>query len=71
MMIEKKETKSPILTAALIALPLSLVGGLAVFLMTQNIGNALTAMVFGLVIGAVIFGLSALGGRKNGAESRY
>lgn len=71
MMIEKKETKSPILTAALIALPLSLVGGLAVFLMTQNIGNALTAMIFGLVIGAVIFGLSALGGRKNGAESRY
>lgn len=71
MMIEKKETKSPILTAALIALPLSLIGGLTVFLMTQNIGNALTAMVFGLVIGAVIFGLSALGGRKNGSESSY
>ncbi len=67
MMNRNHKTTSSVLIAALIAVPLSLLGGLSVFLMTQNVGHALTATFFGVVMGSGIYGLCALGGASNPA----
>lgn len=67
MINRNHKTTSPVLIAALIAVPLSLLGGLSVFLMTHNPGHALTATFFGVVMGLGIYGLCSLGGANNSA----
>lgn len=55
---------NPILMAVLIALPLSLLGGGMAYLMTQSLGNALTATAAGLLLGLAIFVVNALASRS-------
>lgn len=59
-----QKKSNPILIAVLIALPLSLLGGGMVYLMTQSLGNALTATAAGLLLGLAIFVLNALASRS-------
>lgn len=46
------------------ALPLSLVGGVMVYLTTSNLGNALVATGIGFAIGFAIYLVSASGRRR-------
>ncbi|MGW9716883.1 hypothetical protein [Micrococcus aloeverae] len=65
MKIQTHQKKStPILTALVIALPLSLLGGGIAYLMTQSLGNALTATAVGLLLGLATFLVNALTSRS-------
>lgn len=59
-----QKKSNPILMAVLIALPLSLLGGGMAYLMTQSLGNALTATAAGLLLGLAIFVVNALASRS-------
>lgn len=59
-----QKKSDPILMAVLIALPLSLLGGGMAYLMTQSLGNALTATAVGLLLGLAIFVVNALASRS-------
>ncbi|WP_131103333.1 hypothetical protein [Ornithinimicrobium sufpigmenti] len=54
-----------VLAPILLALGLSVFGGLVVWLITQSTGHALTSAAIGLVIGAAIYLLSVGSARKN------
>lgn len=65
MKIQTPQRKStPILTTLVITLPLSLLGGGIAYLMTQSLGNALTATAVGLLLGLAIFFVNALTSRS-------
>jgi lipoprotein signal peptidase len=54
-----------VLAPILLALGLSVFGGLVVWLITQSTSHALTSAATGLVIGAAIYLLSVGSARKN------
>lgn len=57
------QNSKPLITALLIALPLSILGGAMAWMVSGEAGHGVVATGIGLVIGMIIFGASSrLGG---------